>query len=186
MKHDEERIKKVASLYVKTIAAAFFISLIGGYMLIDTFFKDSGFVMSVIIGYCFCTIVVKLSENIFKNYVRKNVYNGDINAFDADMKHVVSSHSETNSGSVVPPAENNPSPQKANIIQLTILNKPEKPIAKYMDADIYEWLDFETEAGTSEKFVYFGTVNLDRETIVPDGCVLIHPGILYRHHSLEK
>lgn len=181
MKHDEERIKTVANLYLKTLFIAMIIAIFGAYLIITTFFADSSFLVGVIVSYIFCVIAGKIGESIFKSYVRKKVYHDDINSFNADMNHVTS---HINVEQKMP--EEKQATQAPTAMELNILNKPEKPLAKYMDSDIYEWLDFEAEDGRAERFIYFGTLDLTKGGSIPVGCVLIQPGILYRHQSLER
>lgn len=178
MKHDEERIKKVATLYLKMMFAAFLVAIVVAYVMITVFFAEYGFIVAVIVAYATTATAVKIFQNMFKNHVRKNIYDGNMDAYDADMQRVILDSIGSNA------ATNEPQRENASL-HLTILSKPEKPIAKYKDADIYEWMDFADENNNPQRFFYFGTSDLGKETVIPDGCILIQPGIIYRHHSLE-
>jgi hypothetical protein len=66
-------------------------------------------------------------------------------------------------------------------VELTIVNQPEKPIGSFLDVKIYEWLEFAGGVpGEKVRFDFFTTVtNMDTYTI-PEGCILLHPGIVYK------
>ena len=61
----------------------------------------------------------------------------------------------------------------------TIVNSSEIPIGFYKDEEIYEWLNIEDNEEVL-KYEYFSTVNMDYDFNIPEDCIVINPGIVYK------
>ena len=71
--------------------------------------------------------------------------------------------------------------KSTELIELTIIKKPEKPIARFLDEDIFEWLEFSAN-GKHFTGYFEGTLNMKSGMTfsIPDNCILIDPGVLYK------
>lgn len=69
-------------------------------------------------------------------------------------------------------------------ISLKIKDLPSHPVGSFLDEPIYEWIDFSPADDESKIFrAHFeGTINLEKvkEYTIPDGCILLPPGLLYK------
>lgn len=171
-------MKKMSKAY----ACSFFISTAIGMLASYAIIKYLNFdlLMGVIVSYCICHLVYTAASAITARYVKTKIYNDDEELFKS---HAMSIMGEAPKA---PPAAET-SNQHVNVeATFNIVAKPDAPIARFMGADIYEWYDFESTTGT-ERFVYYGTIDIKNSPgfTVPDGCVVISPGIIYRHISLE-
>lgn len=79
-----------------------------------------------------------------------------------------------------------PSKPEPAEVTLTILGNSGEPIAKYLDADIWEWIDFAAADGTKYRGTYEGTMNFRYGGgEIPANCMLLPPGIIYKLEPLE-
>lgn len=67
-------------------------------------------------------------------------------------------------------------------LELTITKVPDTPIGKYLDADIYEWIEFVDEKGITFIAFFEDTVNPKQmgTFAIPDDCILLPPGLLFK------
>jgi len=70
----------------------------------------------------------------------------------------------------------------SNCMTITIVNRAPKVMGYFQGEEFWEWIDVETASGSAVRFKYDGTqaVISDQEPMVPDDCLLLPPGILYR------
>lgn len=73
-----------------------------------------------------------------------------------------------------------PEVQEMDDIDLTVAKLPEKPIAKYLDVDIWEWVEFTNDAGQKILGTYETTVDMTKQYVIDDDCVAFPPGVVYR------
>ena len=66
-------------------------------------------------------------------------------------------------------------------VDFLIIDKPERPVASYQGAEIFEWLDVQGEDGTRQRLHFDGTVDMKRglPSHLAPGTLLLPPGILY-------
>jgi len=62
-----------------------------------------------------------------------------------------------------------------------IVNKPE-PYARFMDADIYPWIEIKGRNGIVLRATHLGTMDIARGSthVLPEGAFMIPPGIVYQ------
>jgi len=81
-------------------------------------------------------------------------------------------------------ARQQPQEENSNITQVefTIEELPEKPVGKYYDADIYEWIKVRSPDGKLVTAYFEDTINPKQMDTypIPDGHMLIPPGILFK------
>jgi hypothetical protein len=65
-------------------------------------------------------------------------------------------------------------------VEITIVERSPYPIARYMDADIYEWIIVRAADGTLLKYNFDGTMNTAEAVTIESDCFIIEPGIVYR------
>jgi uncharacterized membrane protein len=72
-----------------------------------------------------------------------------------------------------------------NEVTLTIVEVPKTPFGKFMDADIFEWIDVKDKNDETLRLKFFGTMDITNGITqsLPEGCVLLPPGILYQDES---
>jgi hypothetical protein len=176
----DEKMKKMSKAYVYSAFVAVLLATLISYVVVA--YLSLGVLMAVVASFCICRVVLSITEAVTLQYVKTKIYGGDEELFKSHIAAISSG------------AFNDPLPAVEENKQVTNVNatfnivaKPDKPIARFMDADIYEWFDLESSNG-AERFVYYGTIDVanNPQYTVPDGCILINPGIIYRHHSLEQ
>jgi hypothetical protein len=171
-----ERIKKVMSIYNAFTVAWVTITMILSFLVI-TFTDIDGIIESFLVGMLITFISSRVFSTLAFKYVSSKIYNNDIDTFNKDMTIIINGEKLT---------EIKTDEDTRERVSLTILDKPETPIAKYMDFDIFEWLDIQSENNKPERFVYFGTCDAKQIKEIPDGCVVVGPGVIYRHISFEQ
>jgi hypothetical protein len=69
-----------------------------------------------------------------------------------------------------------------NQVMLKIINTPDKPLGRFMDAEFYEWVDVAGQDSIVHRFLFSGTVDMSKglPQKIADGCILLPPGILYQ------
>lgn len=72
--------------------------------------------------------------------------------------------------------------QPGEMMMLKITDVPKDPLGFFMDAPFYEWIEVLAADGKNLKMNFFGTMDLKSGAThaIPDGCVLLPPGILYQ------
>lgn len=87
---------------------------------------------------------------------------------------------EALSASATPPVP--PSAATTEVVDFTIIGKPDTPCARYQDAEIFEWLDVKGEDGVVQRLLFEGTVDMKRglPNNIEPGTLLLPPGILYK------
>lgn len=69
----------------------------------------------------------------------------------------------------------------SQVVNIKVIAHSMTPIAKFMDGDIFEWIDVVGNDGVTHRMLFEGTMDmrfgLDS---IPDGCVMLPPGILYK------
>lgn len=70
----------------------------------------------------------------------------------------------------------------AEIIELTIVNTPDKKFGKFMDCEFYEWLDFKGHDNKIVRGYFKSTIDISNgiSQHIPEGCILLAPGLLYQ------
>lgn len=167
MKHASERLNRVIELqrrafFVNVILSAFLTFVCSTALAIESFF------LGLIVGVFLMWLFMKLLNSVTLMFIQMKVYQGDTEALVEDAQAAVN-------------AINNPPPPQPEVRQLMmkIVDIPEKPIGRYMDADIYEWMMIQDPEGKTQRFEFTGTVNLERGEIPPPGTLTFPPGIIY-------
>jgi hypothetical protein len=171
-----ERIKKAMAVYNAFTVAWVAITMVISFLVI-TFAEIDGIIESFLVGMLITFISSRIFSALAFKYVATKVYNNDIDTFNKDMSIIVNGENSIDVKADEDTREK---------VTLTILDKPETPIAKYMDFDIFEWLDIQSENNKPERFIYFGTCDAKQIKEIPDGCVVVGPGVIYRHISFEQ
>ncbi len=72
-------------------------------------------------------------------------------------------------------------------LDLQIVDRPDNPIGRFMDADIFEWLHIKGTDGKLYRFMFEGTLDMTKglPNQIPQDCLLLPPGILYKLKSPE-
>lgn len=67
-------------------------------------------------------------------------------------------------------------------VHFKVVNTPDKAYARYMDADIFEWIDVEDDKGVVHRCTFTGTLDMKKgpPEYIPPGHLLLWPGILYQ------
>ena len=79
-----------------------------------------------------------------------------------------------------PHGEQNSSVAGQQQVNLLITALPEAPIGFFKDHSIYEWIDVDAGDNTSKRFEFVGTQDDNYHSSIPEMCILIPPGILYK------
>lgn len=116
------------------------------------------------------------------------IYRGDIDALERDLQEAQEELQLQLDGPADTQISKLPAEQEVvedtdnHAFLLNILNQPDHPIARYMDEDIYEWIEIETSSGPPQRFIFEGTrpYQEGEPVEVPDNCILIPPGVLYK------
>lgn len=125
-----------------------------------------------IVSVFFMWLFMKLLNTVTLMFIQMKVYQGDTEALVEDAQAAVN-------------AINNPPPQsEVRLLMMKIVDIPEKPIGRYMDADIYEWIMVQDPEGKIQRFEFTGTVNLERGETPPPGTLTFPPGIIYEAKTL--
>lgn len=146
---------------IGAVVLAYLVTSAMGY-----FFPDMSNGASWIISFALTYVLAKWLSKILFAIISVAVYKGDM---DGITKELLSD--------INPPNED----ENENIVSVQIVNIPDAPIGRYLDGDIYEWLDI-SGAGFENKRVYFaGTVDPKNTNAndIPDDCMLFPPGVLY-------
>lgn len=71
-------------------------------------------------------------------------------------------------------------------ITLTIVTTSEKPVGHYLDAPIYEWIEFTNEAGQKIIGEFVDTVDMTKQYSLPEDCMVVDPGIVFKLKLIEE
>ena len=167
MKHISKRLNRVLELQRK----AFFLNIILSAVLtfaLTSALAIENFLWAFIAGIFLMWLFMKLLNTITLVFIQMKVYQGDTKALVEDTAAVVN-------------AINNRAPSQPDARQfiMKVIHIPEKPIGKYMDADIYEWMDIQDSEGVTQRFEFTGIVNLEKGETPPEGTLTLPPGIIY-------
>jgi hypothetical protein len=167
MKHASERLNRVIELqrrafFVNVILSAFLTVVSALALAIESFF------LAFLAGIFFMWLFMKLLNTVTLMFIQMKVYQGDTEALVQDAQAAVN-------------AINNPPPPQPEVRQLMmkVIDIPENPIGKYMDTDIFEWMDIQDPEGVTQRFEFTGTVNLEKGETPPQGTLTFPPGIIY-------
>jgi hypothetical protein len=179
-------IAKLLSYQKNAILVNSIVSVVASVAIAAVVFNDT---VVAIIG----AAVLTWAANVFLNNTTAfifqwMIYRGDIDALERDLQEAQEELQSQLDGTADTqiaklPIEQADEEDTANhTFMLNILDQPATPIARYMDEDIYEWIEIETSSGPPQRFIFEGTRPYQEgEPIeVPDNCILIPPGILYR------
>jgi len=164
MKPMTDRLNKVIGLqriafFVNMVISAILTVICAGALAIESFFL--GFLVGVFLMWLF----MKILNIIAMMYIQMKVYEGDTDALLKDASDALD-------------AITNPQDQVIPRV-VKIISKPTAPIGKFMDADIYEWMEVQDPSGSIQRFEFSGTVNLEKGETPPPGTLTFIPGIIY-------
>lgn len=163
------------------LAVAFIASFLGG----TTFFHTVdayGWIVAALIG-----IMVALCTNFIGQLIRAlyllwKYYNFQLDELIADVNEATLRAQLDYIESQLPRIE-----EKA--FTMTIVGLPEKPIGKFKDAAIFDWIDFQGSDGVTRRYNYHSIVNdyynIDY-TKLPENAVILPPGLVYQVDASHK
>lgn len=181
------RMDKMLSYQINMILINSIASLIiAGYLV---FFESDQFSVSPfsVAGAAVLAFVIsKVLNFLSAAFIQHMIYRGDTDALQQDAENAAEVlRSETEMEEV---DEESTSTIKNNVA-IKIVNLPEKTIGTFLDCDIYEWIDLHPHGDDSQIFrAYFeGTINLEKtkEYSIPEGCILLPPGLFYKLSSVQ-
>ena len=173
MKFDDSRITKVMKLQSIAVAINFIISVCLGFYVGTTMGSDPLSCTTIaFIAAWLCSRVLNLISLII---IQNLVYGQELDELVDDATDYIKEQSRDTSKDMG-------STTTYSRLQIKILEKPEKSIGRFMDADFYEWLLIDDGVNGEVKVFFTGTIHMKDGTplsTVPNGGVLFEPGILY-------
>lgn len=173
MKFDDSRITKVMKLQSIAVAINFIISVCLGFCLGITVGSDPLSCTGIaFIGAWLCSRVLNVISLIV---IQNHVYGQELDEMVDDAKDYIKEQSRDTS-------QDMESTTTYSRLEIKILEKPEKSIGRFMDADFYEWLLIDDGVHGEVKVFFTGTIHMKDGmplSTVPNGGVLFEPGILY-------
>lgn len=141
----------------------------------------NGFFTAFVCTYVLCKIVAFFSIM----QLQRKIYRGDVEAFVEDIKNYervkrskVTDAEDEEEGDVESDEAPEPGPKQ---ISVTIIERPEKAIARFRDFPIFEWLIIDVD-GTPHKYLYEGIMNNPDTQFhnLKQDEILFPPGVIYK------
>jgi hypothetical protein len=171
MKQPSERLTRVIELQRRAFFLNALLSAILSFVSVNAIDIQNFFLQ--VIAWVFLTrLFLMLLNTVVLMIIQLKVYQGDTASLVEDATAYAK-------------AINTPVPYQpgAEMLMMKIINVPDKPIGKFMDADIYEWLDLEDSNGVTRHFEFVGTVNMENGEVAPQGMLTLPPGLIYEPKS---
>jgi len=155
-------------------------SIVGILLLWKTFFLGwPSFVLAALAAFS----IMKVGSALHFFYLQRRIYKGDLREFIIDTDGAINHFQGLLTGA--PQTEKAPTdPGKLNLAAIQpffVVAGPEKPLGKFMDANIYEWLHFVGGDGVVRRFTYHSVAQTPAQRInLPEGCIIVPPGIIYK------
>lgn len=152
------------------IANAIIASVAAIFIAVNSFENTVGaFLCALFLSWMFAKFLNFITLSLFK----MTIYAGD---WDNMMKDADNAIKVINSETVEVPTRE---------IKFKILGTSE-PLGKFMDATFYDWIEAEDENGVKHKLNFTGTLDISNgiNVALPDGSVLLPPGLLYQVEEL--
>jgi hypothetical protein len=176
MKSDDSRIAKVLKLQSIAVVINFIISVCLGFSL-GMSVGDSA-LSSTVVAFIASWVLSRILNVISLIVIQNHVYGEELEEMVDDatdyIKELDGEIKEL--GSEIKPQDSYVK------LEIKILQKPEKSIGRFMDADFYEWLVIDDGVHGEAKVFFTGTIHMKNGlplSTVPNGGVLFEPGILY-------
>lgn len=167
-----------------SLVIGFTSSALGVFLLIKTFSIGwPSFVLAALASF----ICMRVASAIHFMYLQHRIYKNNAADFMMDTEQAIDHFQEMLDESLGPPPPSNQPvvDGKLNLPALSpfiVVGAPEKHIGSFMDAKIFEWLDFMGRDGVTRRFKYHSVAQTaaQRAGILPEGCIIINPGIIYQ------
>lgn len=173
MKEISPRAKRVMSLQRKAFILNAFLSTGIAWLILQAF-GIVDFLPTFFLGIIIIHFSLRALNFLSLVLIQFHVYGGDIDALkkDADEALEILNGNEK-APHVVPPRS----------VMLKIVQRPEKVLGRYKDAEFFEWIDVQDEDGIVKRFIFDGAIDMENGFSVPEGSILLPPGILYSYKN---
>ena len=127
-------------------------------------------ILSFFVGLTIAFILSKIFSNILMFVLKTKHYGKDMKAFIAEAQqataHYTRQIAERDTGRIT--------------LTITIAGRPDTPIGKLGDTDIYEWIDVVDGAGQIRRFEYAGVVDMTTNYQLDNDALVFKPGVVYK------
>jgi hypothetical protein len=166
------KLLKWQAVFLAILAIA---STVGGiWLTIDSY----GYTLiSIPVALVVCYLFMKISGLVSTFILKRIFYGSDTESFMNDAKAAFEAH-DLIKKEITTSVEQNTT---TDAIMIKILRTSESVLARYMDHDIFDWIEIADVNDNPVRLSFIGTMDLSKglQRPVPSGCMLIEPGILY-------
>jgi len=172
-----------------SLIIAFLSSFTGVLLLVKTFHHGFwSFILAALSAY----VLSRVASWFHFLWLQHRIYNNDLHAFMEDAKgafdHFTVILNKADTAILQQKLYAGGKLNLAAISPFMVIGGPEKHIANYMDAKIYDWLDMVGQDGIKRRFNYHSVATKPEHHhgILPEGCIIIQPGIIYQVDETSK
>lgn len=183
---DTKKIAKLVNTLDKFRKICVFVVMGAVYSIVFTIFGISidSFIGAAIISWILNFVAVSIAVI----YYQKKILGSDVSSDELldDLRNKVDAiidDMEEDEGPALKSSGEQVTPQT---LKFTVLAVPETPVGKFMDHDIFEWIDIVDTAGTKYRCFFTGTMNLSsgKTFTIPAKSFVLPPGIIYQVEGL--